>query len=174
MASLLLLTVLVGASQNAGTRLTVSQGKGRPGTSVTLPVYLVTDGVRIAGVKLRISFPGALASFEKAETALDSIGVEVRAEVEPRLDDQGRSVLALDLSSPEGNAERAPISDGPIARVTFRISKDAKAETEIPLVSRAVIARTDDSPKKDATVTVYDGTISVIEEEIISCFFYMH
>ncbi len=157
------------------TAVAISSGTQAADGEVVLPLSLsVARDVTIGSVDLRIAFARAQLEFVSIEAGglADSADAEVKGEVQAGAS-AGEAVLHATIST-AGTSARLPIPAGPIAYVTFRISRSAKPESAIPLALEARLATTDNPPKPIAPVATSAGQITVASAPVFGCFFYMH
>jgi len=155
--------------------VTLSQTAGAPGLTVSMPLYVAgADGVRIGTIHLRLTFPKAKVSFDKAE--LSGLGEGVGIVMTTEQQDAGDSasvLLTLTTKAVEGAAREA-VPDGPIAHLAFKLAADAKVGEVVTLKPRVSAETLDAPPKTVAGISAPDGQIVVSEPSVSSCFFYMH
>ncbi len=159
------------------TRITIGPTSALPSSQVSLPIYLAAaSGIKVGSLRLEITFPNKLLSFVKSEKSyvLEGGGASLSAEVKEHGEDKNKSVLKLIISAQDEGQARRVIPDGPIAYITFEISKDAQPGTDIVLENKATAMTAEDMPSQIDPLISYDGKISVVQNLIISCFFYMH
>ena len=155
-------------------RLSISPTSGLPEAEVPVPLYLYSGGAAIGALSIDIEFPDRLVSFVKADQTF--LSESVRAELQTRVDpgvEEGWSILKLTLATPDGDKPREFIPDGPIAFLTFRISKEASLNGEIVFQSRASGTTVDDPPRQ-VRIASAEGKLSVKSIPLTACFFYMH
>jgi hypothetical protein len=152
--------------------VTLTEGSAPPDAQVVLPLALsVREGTRVGEVEIRVGFPGTLLSFVSIERS----GLAVAADAELRSEvgkgsSEGTSVLHATIST--AGKSRQPLPDGPIAYVTFRIAKEAKPGSSIPLGHEATVRAPDGGAV--APVVATPAEVKVSEAPPPACVFYMH
>lgn len=159
--------------ENAGPRVKIAQSVGPPGGIAAVPIQLAgVESGHIGTLTLKLRFPGNKLTFTKVEVGGlgDSVGAVATTGIQRRGDE---TLLEVTIATPETEGVRAPIPDGPIVQLMFKVAKDLKPETVIPVTLEAsgVGAKAGAQPVK---VSARDGEIIVSNPSVISCFFYMH
>lgn len=154
-------------------RVTLTQSAGPPGGNVSVPIQLSgVESASLGTLTLRLVFTAARLTFSKVEIGGvgEAAGVEVATETQHR---SPETLLDVTITTRAQDGVRAPLPDGPIAQLLFRIGKDLKPETVIRLKLQAsgTAQRGGTGPVK---VVARDGEIVVSNPPVIGCFFYMH
>ena len=158
------------------TKVGIASGTAAADDEVVLPVSLsFPDGVRLWSVDLRLGSSKAQIAFGMIEPSglADSVDVAVQFELKagPGGDD---SVLHASLSTITLKGSRLAIPTGPVAYVTFKVAKTAKAESVIPLTFEADVRSTDDPPRVLTPAVASKTKVTVASGAVFACFFYMH
>lgn len=159
--------------ENASPRVNIAQSVGPPGGIVAVPIQLSgVESGQIGKLTLTLRFPSNKLTFTKVEVGGlgDSVGAVGTTEMHRRGDE---TLLEVTITTPEKEGARAPIPDGPIAQLMFRVAKDLKPETVIPLTLQAAGVGTK-AGAEPVKVSARAGEIIVGNPSVISCFFYMH
>ena len=161
----------------AGASVAVLQAKGGPEGQLQVPVELTPGkGAELGSLAMTVRFPLTLVSFLRIELGgvAEGVGAEAEAAVETDPQEQDRGLVHLTIATPERDGRRAALPEGRVAGLWFKIAKDAKPETVIPLT---VVTATGAGTKAGAgalELDTRDGEILVSKLIITSCFFYMH
>jgi hypothetical protein len=151
----------------------MAQSVGPPGGIVAVPIQLSgVESGQIGTLTLKLRFLSNKLTFTKVEVGGlgDSVGAVATAEMQRRGDE---TLLEVTIATPEKEGARAPIPDGPIAQLMFKVAKDLKPETVIPLALQVTGGGTK-AGAEPVKVSARDGEIIVANPSVISCFFYMH
>ncbi len=167
------------SSANPGgdqTRVAIASGTAAADDEVVLPVNLAfPDGVRVGAIDFRLGFSKTQIAFVQIEPSglADSVDVAVQSELKagPGGDD---SVLHASLSTITPKGSRLAIPTGPVAYVTFKVAKTAKAGSVIPLTFEADVRSTDDPPRVLTPAVASRTEVTVASGAVFACFFYMH
>jgi hypothetical protein len=156
------------------TNLTLGEASAPPGSPVTAPLTLsVPEGAEVGSLKVRLTYPKALLTFEKVEPSGLSLGVgaAVDATVEEGLGGKS-STLAVTIST--GSPPPKALPPGPLAYIGFRISDRAEPESTIPLTHSAEAFGVGDPPRRVEPISAAPAAIQVSAPAVPACFFYMH
>lgn len=164
------------AGQTAAKPATVvalTQSTGAPGGIVGVPVQFTGGDAVAAGVlTVKVRYPPGKLTFSKLELGGVAASVDAVAEAKARALD-GDMVVDVTISTPLKDGKREALLDGPLAQLLFRVGKDEKPQTVIPLKVEATVAGLmADAPATKAPSR--DGEVIVSNPVVISCFFYMH
>ncbi len=156
-------------------------GAGTPGSTVSLPVTLKgARGTDIVEIAFHVAFPKQLSFVRLERGALLGKGVETEWEVQnPELQEgEEPSTAAVGQASEiriTRSSEAAPLRDGILAFLVFRI--DSEATTQELLLTNDVTIFASGVPKEKVAAYSEGTTIFVETADVPSmfaCFFYMH
>lgn len=150
------------------------QSGGPPNGEVLVPITLTLGrGTEIGSLSMTVRFPIEPITFQKIELrgVAEALGAEAKAEVTQEKDE---TVLQLTIATPEKDGGRSALPQGPLADLRFKIAKDTKPATVIPLTIVASNATGTKAVAGPVKLETHDGRILVSNPAVITCFFYMH
>ena len=158
------------------TRIIAGESTGGPGADAVLPISLAApDDVRVGAIAIRLGFSKAFLEFGGIEPGgnVDAVGARVKAEVKAGPDDT-TAVLHVSVTATSAAGKRHSVPSGPLAYITFKIAKDAKAGSSIVLTHEADVSTTDEPARPVTPVVASKAEIQITAPALTACFFYMH
>lgn len=163
-----------GQQDEALARVTILPVKAAPADARPVPIEVTLGrGIELGSLSMTIGFPIELVTFQKVELGgiAEGLGAEAKAELK---EEKGESVVQLTIATPEKNGARMALPQGRLASLWFKVAKDAKPETVIPLTIVAATATGIKAGDGTVKLETRDGQIVVSHPLITACFFYMH
>jgi hypothetical protein len=166
--------------QTSSPKATLGWGFGPPGSTVTVPLSLATDGAwPVRSLISRVTFPAdrtALLGIERAVAleAEEDVGLDWEVHTEGN-----NGVITLRIRTARAGES---LPDGPLAHLTFRIDPELDAAAHTGEIVLRHAAEVSDRPSATAgegrQIPAGDGRVLVESQDtsppIIGCFFYMH
>ena len=173
---LLLAWCMPADAQEPGVNVSLGQASGPADAQAVVPLSMSGSGdPKLASVTVRVPFPTALLTFVKVDPSGLAVGVDAKitTDVKPG-SGADTSVLHATIASSDAGGQRRALPLGVLAYITFRIAKDAKPETTVPLAAEASVASIAEPSKQITVAKVAPGEVTVAAPPVPVCFFYMH
>jgi hypothetical protein len=164
-------------SQDSGTvKVTLGEQSAQPGAPVVLLLTLsVPAEAPPSSIEVRLTYPTALLTFVKVEPSGLALGVSATVEaVVVKGPDANSSTVKATITTPAGVTPRDTLSSGALAYFSFKVAKEAKPATTIPVTLGAVMKTADTKTPALSPVLAVNGKVTVTAPPVPSCFFYMH